>query len=174
MGLWCGSARAQAPSTAPTSAAQGEALFSGAVPLANRGPACIACHSAAGLRFPNGGTLGPDLTHVYSRMGPRGVLAALTTLYFPAMTPLYLRHPLAPPERRDLTAFLQQADTASPPRHATAFIAGMAGMLFLLLLGITARLGRTRLRGVRRRLLANARLAPRRSPPAPATKGETP
>ncbi len=44
------------------SSSTGEALFVGAIRLTNGGPPCRICHSVAGIPFPNGGTLGPDLT----------------------------------------------------------------------------------------------------------------
>lgn len=149
---------AQAP-VAPLAAASiqnGQRLFSGQTPLANRGPACLACHSAAELPFPNGGTLGPDLTHVISRIGPEGVQSALKTLYFPAMVPLYRTRPLTLAERQDLAAFLRHADTSSPPA-ATGRIAGLAGLILVLLLLIVWWTGRGRLRGVRHRLVERAR-----------------
>jgi mono/diheme cytochrome c family protein len=151
-----------ATSVAPTSPLpaaaieHGEQLFSGQVRLANRGPACIACHSAGGLAFPNGGTLGPDLTHVVARMGPEGVRSALETLYFPAMVPLYRNRPLTPVERQDIAAFLQSANTAAAPSD-TSQVAGLAGLIFVCFMLIAAWTGRTRLRGVRRRLLERAR-----------------
>ena len=46
----------------PGSVAAGRALFLGTVRFHNGGPACSACHSVAGLPFPEGGTMGPDFT----------------------------------------------------------------------------------------------------------------
>lgn len=146
-----------APQSA-ASIANGERLFSGETPLANRGPACLACHSVGGLPFPNGGTLGPDLTHVTARMGPEGVQSALQTLYFPAMVPLYRTRPLTAQERVDLAAFLQQADASTPPA-ATGRVAGIAVLIFVVLIAVVWLTGRGRLRGVRRRLVAQARAA---------------
>ena len=59
----------------PDSVAAGRALFLGTVRFQNGGPACSACHSVAGLAFAAGGTMGPDLTRVYSKMGPEGLAA---------------------------------------------------------------------------------------------------
>ena len=47
------------PEATRASAHRGEEVFTGRTRLRNRGPACISCHSVAGLPFPNGGTLGP-------------------------------------------------------------------------------------------------------------------
>lgn len=149
-------AAAAAALPATGSAANGALLFSGGVGFQNRGPSCNACHSAAGLAFPNGGTLGPDLTHVYSRMGAEGLGVGLNTLFFPAMVPVYRTHPLTPAEQADLLAFFQSSDQQAPPQ-TTWTLAGLAGLGFLILLGITWALGRGRVDGVRRRLVAAAR-----------------
>ena len=81
-----------------------ETLFLGTVRFKNGGPACSACHSVAGLAFPRGGTMGPDLTRAYSKIGPEGLNSALETLFFPAMTPLFAYRPLTLNERRNLAA----------------------------------------------------------------------
>ena len=73
----------------PGSASAGRTLFLGTVRFKNGGPACSACHSVASLPFPRGGTMGPDLTKAYSKLGPQGLNSALETLFFPAMTPLF-------------------------------------------------------------------------------------
>lgn len=161
LGLLAGAGLAAQTPAAPTPEAvqQGELLFSGQVRFAHRGPACIACHSVGGMAFPNGGTLGPDLTHVTSRIGKEGVQSALETLYFPAMVPLYQTRPLTPGERQALAAFLQHADATATPPSDTGPVAALAGILFLVLMLIAAWAGRRRLRGVRRGLLARARAA---------------
>lgn len=151
-------ARAQpAPPTADA-AERGERLFSGQTRLARGGPACIACHSVGGLPFPNGGTLGPDLTQATARMGNEGIQSALKTLYFPAMVPLYKTQPLTVEEQQDMAAFLQHAGATAPP-VATGQVAAIAGLFFALFVLITWRAGRGRLRGVRRRLIETARAA---------------
>lgn len=151
------SVHAQNPLPPVSSAIQhGKLLFSGQTRFAHGGPACIACHSVGGLPFPNGGALGPDLTQVTVRMGPEGIQSALNTLYFPAMVPLYKTRPLTVDEQQDLAAFLQQASAAAPPR-VTGQVIAIAGLIFVLLLLVFWWVGRGRLRGVRRRLVDNAR-----------------
>ena len=98
----------------PDSVAAGRALFLGTVRFQNGGPACSACHSVAGLAFPGGGTMGPDLTRAYSKMGPEGLNSALETLFFPAMTPLFAYRPLTLNERRNLAAFFESVDRQQP------------------------------------------------------------
>ncbi|MGH9476274.1 MAG: hypothetical protein ACRD1C_08065 [Terriglobales bacterium] len=138
------------------SVAAGAALFSGKIRLALGGPACIACHSAGGLPFPNGGTLGPDLTHAYTRMGAQGIDSALTTLYFPAMYPLYRTRPLTARERADLADFLRDASNRPAP-STTAAVAALGLAIFVIFMLIIGYAGRDRLLGVRRSLLASAR-----------------
>jgi mono/diheme cytochrome c family protein len=152
-------ARAQsAPPPTAGAVHRGELLFSGQTRFARGGPACIACHSVGGLPFPNGGTLGPDLTQATTRMGNEGIQSALKTLYFPAMVPLYKIQPLTAEEQQDLAAFLRDA-AATAPTGTTRQVAAIAGLIFLLLVLVTWRAGRGRLGGVRRRLIATARAA---------------
>jgi len=140
-----------------SSVAAGRALFLGTVRFQNGGPACSACHSVAGLAFPEGGTMGPDLTRVYSKMGPEGLNSALETLFFPAMTPLFRYRPLTSNERRDLAALFESADRQQPATPTPAIGAiSLAG--FFILIAITGVAGRHRVRSVRRALLQRARV----------------
>ena len=152
-------AHAQSASLPASAAIQrGELLFSGQAPLTYGGPACIGCHSVGGLPFPNGGTLGPDLTQVAVRMGDEGIQSALKTLYFPAMVPLYKTRPLTPDEQQDMAAFLHHAEASAPPA-VTPQVAVIGAAIFLLFVSIAWRAGRGRLRGVRRHLVETARAA---------------
>ena len=141
----------------PDSMAAGRALFLGTVRFQNGGPACSACHSVAGLPFPEGGTMGPDLTRVYSKMGPEGLNSALETLFFPAMTPLFRYRPLTANERRDLAALFENVDRQQPATPTPA-IGAMALAFFLILIAVTGVAGRHRVRSVRRALLQRARV----------------
>ncbi len=143
---------------APAAIQRGERLFSGQTSFTYGGPACIGCHSVGGLSFPNGGTLGPDLTQVAVRMGDEGIQSALKTLYFPAMVPLYKTRPLTPDEQQDVAAFLHHAQASAPPA-VTPQVAAIGAAIFLLFVLIAWRAGRGRLRGVRRRLVETARAA---------------
>ena len=145
------------PVAAQTSPQPGKALFTGAVHFANGGPECASCHSSAGLGFPGGGSMGPDLTGVYSKLGPDGLNSALETLYFPAMTPIYTYRPLTKDERRNLFAFFQNLSRQQAQAQTTA-IGGIALAGLVILVAATAVAGRHRLRPVRRRLVERARL----------------
>lgn len=128
----------------PGSSSRGEMLFAGRIPFRNQGPACIACHSIGGLSFPNGGTLGPDLTHAYTSLGQPGAQAALHSLYFGVMTPIYDQHPLVPSEQADLLAFLQQSAATQQPQWITQSLLLVALVLAGIFLIITAMLWRRR------------------------------
>ncbi len=148
--------RCQAQPAEQGSAALGEKLFSGAVRFQNGGPACASCHTIAGLPFPYGGSMGPDLTKIYSKLGPLGIDPTLQTLFFPAMTAIYTPHPLTDDERSDLRAFLQETDARQPSGPAAPLIILIALACFVVLLVLTRQLWRDRLTGVRRRLVSRA------------------
>jgi mono/diheme cytochrome c family protein len=144
-------------SPSPKEIAAGEGLFSGGIPMRNGGPACITCHTAAGTPFPYGGTMGPDLTKEYSKLGPQGIAIALKTLYFPAMNPLFKHRPLTANERKQLAAFFQSIDQRPPPPSPTvtlllASLVVLAGLFLWTWLAV----GRRRVRSVRQALLERA------------------
>jgi hypothetical protein len=138
--------------------ARGEDLFTGRTSFHNGGPACIACHSITGLSFPNGGTLGPDLTHTYEKLGPTGTKAAMQTLYFPTMIPVYRDHQLTPLEQADMVAYFKQtaSETRPPAQWITQFLIFAAFVLGIIFVAITAFSWRKRVLSVRRDLVARA------------------
>jgi cytochrome c553 len=136
----------------------GKELFIGKRPLLNGGPACASCHGVAILPFPHGGTMAPDLTHEYSKLGPAGMHYALRTLYFPAMNALFLKHQLSDQEERDLSAFFEDADSAKQINSHTGVFGGAAVAGLLVLVGITWVSGRGRVDSVRHKLLRRAGL----------------
>lgn len=140
----------------PGSPDLGKALFVGKVRFRNGGPPCASCHSIAGLPFPNGGTLGPDLTGVARKLGPHGLQVATKTLYFHVMTAIYDPHPLTLSERADLMAFFEEAATQPKPRLNTQIVALIAFIGFLILLAVAHFAWRDRLKSVRRRMVARA------------------
>jgi hypothetical protein len=136
----------------------GKELFIGKRRFQNGGPACASCHSVASLPFPHGGTMAPDLTHEYSKLGPEGMHYALRTLYFPAMNALFLAHQLSDQEERDLLAFLEDADSAKRINSHTGIFGGAAVAGLVVLVGITWVSGRGRVDSVRHKLLRRAGL----------------
>lgn|ERR1035437_4625803 len=135
---------------------RGERLFTGATRFRNGGPACVSCHSIAGIQFLGGGTLGPDLTHAYRKLGPRGTQSAMQTLYFQVMTPIYGVHPLVPEEQADLMAFLEQAESRSQSQWSTQIVLLAALLLGGAFVALTGFLWRDRVKSVRRALVQRA------------------
>ncbi len=129
-------------------AESGRMLFIGGTQLANGGPACISCHSVAGVGALAGGTLGPDLTNVHDRYGETGLAAALTSLPFPSMRGVFTEKPLTEDEAADLFAyFAQSSQRSSEPVNVSFVLIGLGGFLLLLLL--SQLIWRKRLRAVR-------------------------
>jgi mono/diheme cytochrome c family protein len=142
----------------PGSSTRGESLFMGRTHFLNRGPACISCHSIGGLPFPNGGTLGPDLTHTYAKLGPAGTQAAMQTLYFPTMIPVYRDHELVPQEQADMVAYFKATAAEAKPQEqwTTQILILAAFVLGIIFVALTAFFWRKRVLSVRRALVARA------------------
>ncbi len=135
---------------------QGERLFTGMIRFRNGGLQCSTCHRVSGLPFPSGGTLGPDLTRTYSKLGSEGLDTALHTLFFPAMAPLYDPHLLTVSEQADLKAFFEEANTRPTTNDLTPVAAAIALGGFAILMFITWVVWHRRLQGVRRTLVKTA------------------
>ncbi len=136
------------PILAAGDAEAGRVLFVGGAQLANGGPACISCHSVAGVGALAGGTLGPDLTNVHDRYGESGLAAALTGLPFPTMRGVFTEKPLTEDEAANLFAyFAQTSQRNSEPINLAFILIGVGGFLLLLLL--SQLIWRKRLRAVR-------------------------
>ncbi len=143
----------------------GRALFIGQAVMQNDGPPCASCHSIAGLGFPNGGVMGPDLSGIAQTLGPDGTATALQTLFFPTMMPIYDKRPLTSSEQQALNAFLAQAPTTPVGQGDTLALGGLALAGFLVLIGITWVAWRGRLRGVRAPLVEAHRAGARHAVP---------
>ncbi len=138
------------------SAPHGERLFIGLAHFRNGGPACVSCHSIAGLPFLDGGTLGPDLTHAYKKLGPTGTQSAMQTLYFKVMTPIYGAHPLFPDEQADLMAYLEQAESRPQSQWDTQIVLLAAVVLGAGFVVVTGFVWHDRVRSVRRDMVERA------------------
>jgi putative heme-binding domain-containing protein len=89
---------------------KGKELFIGKIRFENKAPSCNSCHSV-GIGALNGGTLGPNLTHVFGRYGEMGLSSVLKTLPYPSMQGIYQDKPLTEAEQTALLAFLKQQDS---------------------------------------------------------------
>lgn len=96
----------------PVDITRGEHLFLGRVALTNGAPSCISCHSVADYGPLGGGSLGLDLTQVYSKYEDKGLSKSLRKPGFPIMKELFAEKPLTDDEAFALKAFLYQADQA--------------------------------------------------------------
>ncbi len=149
----------------------GQKLFAGTIPFAKGGPACMSCHTVNTVGALQGGTLGPNLTHVIDRYTEVGLKGVLPTLPYPTMQGIYENKLLTEEEQAQLLAFFKAANSAetesqgSTPESSSAsqsesfhlsatwafVLLGIGGFfLFALLSQIT---WRDRLTGVRQRLV---------------------
>ncbi len=131
----------------------GRSLFAGERPLANGGPACIACHNVAGIGALSGGNWGLDLTKAQTRTGAAGLASIMRTPPFPGMKEAFASRPITDQEVADLLAFLAAADAqqAGGPADFTFPLIGLGTLVFFVVLA--GFLWRGRMRGVRKPLV---------------------
>lgn len=136
---------------------RGKALFLGTTRLANGGPACMTCHSVAGVGALGGGNLGPDLTDVFNRYGGQAGLAAF--LGVPStvtMGAVWANQPMTDQERADLIAFFETTTAPVRPPSTLLTLAGLSSTGAALFI-VTAQVWwRKRLVGVRKPMIARA------------------
>ena len=154
-------ARGVAPQTGK--AQIGKKLFTGEIAFQNRASACISCH-AAGVGVLGGGTLGPDLTHVFGRYGKTGLSSVLETLPFPTMQGIYQDKLLTEEEQSNLLAFFEQANNQESGVEGLKnmltpswkfVLVGLGGFLVLALLSNF--IWRDRFTGVRQPLVGDSK-----------------
>ena len=145
------------PALPPGNASVGKALFSGTRRFQNAGPACLACHSIAGIGALGGGALGPDLTLAATNLGAAGLASVLASIPYPTMSPIFGRRPLTPEEQAHLAAFLQQAPLSGRSPRAVGLLSGAALVAMLALFGLAHLSWRGRLTTVRRRMVESGR-----------------
>jgi mono/diheme cytochrome c family protein len=154
------SPEAAEPAFTPADASLGTELAMGSRTLANGGPPCISCHSFRGIPMLGGGSLGPDLTHEYTRLGGgRAVTAWLTAPATPTMRSVYKTCALQPDEIRALAAYLESVSNQKEGRAAskwkTFFLLGLGGCLIALV--VMDAIWKNRFNTVRRLLVAGYR-----------------
>lgn len=128
--------QAPAPALPAGDPNRGWKLFTGEVALLNGGPPCMGCHNIGGIGQFGGGSLGPDLTQVYSRLGAPGLASALGNFPFPTMAAVFTGKALDRQEQADLLAFFTQMDSQGqlmPPNVFTRYFWfwGLGGMVVL-------------------------------------------
>jgi mono/diheme cytochrome c family protein len=128
----------------------GQGYFAGGRRFTAGGPPCSSCHAIDGPNGVSGGSLGPNLTQIHTRMGgDAGLAAALAGLPFPTMMPIYAGRQPTLQEQADLLAYLRAsaATAGTAPsdleRYGIPAVIG-AGVLFAL----AGFLWRRRLHGV--------------------------
>ncbi|MBI4267197.1 MAG: cytochrome c [Chloroflexi bacterium] len=131
---------------------RGRDIFTGKIPLANGGAACIACHNINGIATLGGGVVARDLTGIASTMGQTGVVSILKTTPFPIMKEIYSQRPLAEDEIADLVAFISTNQSQVTPTSPIIFILISASGV-LIIAGMFQFFWRGRLAGVRRSLV---------------------
>lgn len=135
---------------------RGRALFTGAQPLQNGGPACRSCHHVSALGTPGGGALGSDLDGVVERYnGAEALFAWLQSPATQVMRAVWSDHPLTEQERADLVAFLQQ-NSAAGASSPTLILFIIALVVFIVFMVIVQLVWRRRLTGVRRPMVSRA------------------
>jgi mono/diheme cytochrome c family protein len=150
---------APAPVVPAGDSAIGRDLFTGDRALVNGGSACMSCHSTTDAGVFGEGTLGPDLTNVYTRYGEAGLPAALKGLPFPSMQGVFAGKPLSEDEVANLYAYFSQIEqTVEEPGNASKIkinpnftLSGIAGSIILVVLSQLA--WSKRFTGVRKQLV---------------------
>lgn len=153
---------------------QGRELFTGSQRFANGGPACFTCHDAETGGNLGGGTLGPGLARLATRLnGPKGTASWLSSPRTPVMRSVFDDAPLTPPEVHALTAFFVdrvRPEAPGPSPRTRRFVAlSCAGAVAVLVLIGAA--WRDRLVPVRRGLVDRAAGARGRAGAATHTQG---
>lgn len=117
----------------PPSPKIGRSLFMGTSPLKNGGMPCLSCH----IVETHGGSLGPDLTAIFAKMGEAPLISGIEKASFKIMEPAYRNHPVSKQEALHLTKYLSTLKTGETPAQRFSYGAlGACGAL-LFLVGMT-------------------------------------
>jgi mono/diheme cytochrome c family protein len=116
-------------------ARKGSDLFFGRTAFRKGGPSCVACHGAGTW----GGSLGPDLSRTFTKMGEAALISACEKTQFRLMDAAYRKHPVSRQEAIHLTKFLEEASRArSAGDKGPWTVMAWAWVLTLLSLGAIA------------------------------------
>ena len=136
-------------------AGRGENLFTGPTRFENRGPSCVACHSSSGIGALGGGSLGPDLTGSYAKLGDAMMIWPETVA---PMSPIFTDRPLTDQEKADLLAFFKSADVTEREAEQILALFGISVGGLVVIAIFTHLIWRRRLRGVRRPMVGEPSL----------------
>ena len=137
-------------------AERGENLFTGPNRFENRGPSCAACHSSSGIGAFGGGSLGPDLTGAYAKLGDALIVWPETVA---PMSPIFSERPLTDQEKSDLLAFFKSADISARETAQVVQLFGVAVGGVVIIALFTQLIWRRRLRGVRKSMVPTTALS---------------
>jgi len=98
--------KAVAATLEPASESIGKKLFEGTTQLTNGGIACITCHRAGA----QGGTFGPDLTSLHTRMGKVAMISANQQTQFLVMSGTYKNQPITAQEAVHFAEYLSNPE----------------------------------------------------------------
>ncbi len=113
----------------------GYELFSGIKPFEKGGPSCISCHQAGAAGVLGGGTLGPDLTNVYTSYSDKGLSKVMSRISFPTMVKLYKKKELTSEEVFQVKSYLWKVDREEKVDRGYTkkfFFLGLIGLLLML------------------------------------------
>ena len=118
----------------PEEIARGRDIFVGERRLQQGGAPCFSCHNVRDEGWMGGGTLGPDLTFAYARLGEKGLGPLLHEMSSPVMRSVYGHAKLEDDEQFAVKAYLANLTrTGTFPRKDRDFLAlGMEGMFIVL------------------------------------------
>jgi len=113
---------------------RGRQIFRGGRRLQRGGAPCFACHNVRDDSWMGGGTLGPDLTFAYARLGEKGLAPMLAEASTPVMRGVYGGAALEEEEQfavKSYLAFLAR-DGANPRKDRDFFVLGIEGAALVL------------------------------------------
>lgn len=111
----------------------GKALFTGETKFVNGGPACISCHGAS-VGALGGGSLGPDLTKIWTDKFFLINADWINSEGIPVMGPIFSKRNVTPEEVADLQAFFStQADKSASSGGGKFVGIGIIGFIALMI-----------------------------------------